>query len=375
MANFEQSTWKPRGRLGAAGSLSDDQPDIDTASNTGALEVLTLASDSSGLESDFDSFASRLGGYLEYMRENLIKSQQQRAELMNLVTSLQLPEPQPDLDYQLARLEISNLITTGMNHLALEQYHEAEEEINRALDMAEQMNEGLDRARCYYWLGRIQVEQRNFSLAYQYFRDAQPLLIDGRCLESHSLKFYLEFAKSGGSEKIPLPFSDPLHVNLGVELTTNDSIEESKDLSKKRKWDSQSWSRVLRLSNSPRHTLKSTNRLNMWTVLDAEDYIHPDSSLRSFRMPSKPELNLCEFQWASQAGSRPPQLESFKFRCYPRGLTSRTRNTKIFDEQPGENIMSADEWDVLQQHAKNKKVTLAYLANERRKCNDTDKRK
>ncbi|KAJ6016095.1 hypothetical protein N7540_010686 [Penicillium herquei] len=380
MANFvseQQSTWKTRGRLGAESALSDGQPDVNAARGPGELEILASSPDLSDSESNLESFASRLGRYLEYMRENLIESQQQRAELMNLVTSLQLPEPQQDIDYQLARLEISNLIAAGMNYISLRQYDEAEEEINRALDMAERTNEDLDRARCYYWLGRIQVEQRNFSLAYQYFVDARPLLMDDRCLESQSLKFYLEFAKSGGTKELPRPFFDPLHANLGVESRPNDSIHESGDSSKKRKREI--WSYVLRPSNSPRHTLNPTNRLTVWKVfeLNSEDAIYPDSPLTSPSKPSKLGISVDEFQWAesAKAGLRPPQLKSFTFRCYPRGLNSRTRSTEIFDEQPGENLLSADEWDVLQKHAQNKKVTLAYLANERRQCNNTDKRK
>ncbi|KAJ5733842.1 hypothetical protein N7493_002628 [Penicillium malachiteum] len=373
----QQSTWKSRGS-GATGALSDDRLDINAASSPGALGALTLVPDSSDSESHLDSFISRLNRDLEYMRENLIESKQQRLDLMSLVTSLQLPanESQLDLDYQLTRLEISNLITTGMNYIALRQYNEAEEEINRALDLAERASEELELARCYYWLGRIQVEQRNFPLAYQYFKDAQTLRMDYRCLESHSLKFYLEFAKPGGVTKLELPFSDALHVNLGFELANTYSINDSRDLSKKRKWESpKTWSRVLRTSNSPRHTLKATNRLNLWKVLNTEDDIDEDHSSRT---PSKPEISLDELEWAQleKVRSRPPQKKSFTFRYYPRGLASRTRTTKIFtSEQPGENLMSADEWEVLQKHAKNKKVTMAYLANERRKYNGTDKRK
>ncbi|KAJ5621675.1 hypothetical protein N7528_006458 [Penicillium herquei] len=374
----QQSTWNYRGKLGATSALPDSRLDVDTASSLGELEALDLVSDSSDSESHLDSFISSLNRDLEYMRENLIGSKQQRLELVNLVTSLQLPanESQPDLDYQLTRLEISNLITTGMNYIALKQYNEAEEEINQALDLAERTNEELELARCYYWLGRIQVEQRNFSLAYQYFKDARPLRMDYRCLESHTLKFYLEFAKSGGATKLELPFSNPSHVNLGFQLANHYSIDGSGNLSKKRKWESpQTWSRVLRTPRSSRHTLKATNRLNLWYVLTTADDIEPDTSLT---VPSMSETSLDELEWAQLArdGSRPPQKKSFTVRCYPRGLASRTRTTDFFtSEQPGENLMSADEWKVLQNHAKNKKVTMAYLANERRKCNDADKRK
>ncbi|KAJ5707682.1 hypothetical protein N7488_007483 [Penicillium malachiteum] len=376
----QQSTWKSRGGSGATGALLDDRPDINAAisSSPGALEALALVPHSSDSESHFDSFTLRLNRDLEYMRENLIGSKLQRLDLMNLITSLQLPanESQSDLDYQLTRLEISNLITTGMNWIALKQYNEAEEQISRALDLAERTNEELELARCYYWLGRIQVEQRNFSLAYQYFKDARPLRMDYRCLESHTLKFYLEFAKSAGATKLELPFSNPSHVSLGFQLANDYSIDQSRNLSKKRKWESpQTWSRVLRTSSSPRPTLKATNRLNLWYVLTRADDIERDNPST---VPSMSETSLDELEWAQPArdGSRPPQTKSFTVRCYPRGLASRTRTTDIFtSEQPGENLMSADEWKVLQNHAKNKKVTMAYLANERRKCNDADKRK
>lgn len=325
-------------------------------------------------ETDLDMVAMQISKNLHQIDTNILDSQKSRVEIMKELSSVELSDHKPDLEQRLDRFEMSYTLTTVMSYISMEQYSEASREVGRALRIATSLAEETSIARCYYWMGRIELEKRNRPMAYKFFMDARPCFMDEDCFEGQSLDFYLKCSRPGISERHqstpPVDYPDEVTED---KRGRNDTQHTPNFLSNKRKRKTQLWDLVLRPSHSARHTPKKPTAQSVaWMVKSTEDVLHRNNPLA---LRPKKGVSSENAQWLKFAtpGPRPAQRQSFTFRCYPRGLAPRSRRTDIFSEQPEEHLLSMEEWATLQEKTKDKKVTMGYLARERQKHGKLEK--
>ncbi|KAJ5769660.1 hypothetical protein N7520_004219 [Penicillium odoratum] len=322
-------------------------------------------------ECDFDHMTSEFAKEVEEIKSNLMESLNQREKIMETVFSMHLPVVPSSFETRFVELGIGLALENVMDCLHQKLLPLAKKEAKRALHLAEHQGDEINIARCYYWMGRIELYQRNISSAYKFFMTARPCVMDDKHPEGRSLGYYLSLFNPGAGGTI----SHPNHDAFEATLIKGDMDQSGDNQSRKRKQDAQTSELVLRPFNMVGHTklgsvtMKSpqypTSRPVVWITQITEDALHSDSPMVIIL---KDEANADGMDWLATANSGPRLSQiKFTFRCYPRGLAPRTRPTEIFAEQPGENLLSAEEWQALHQHAKNKKVTLAYLADERRR--------
>lgn len=324
---------------------------------------------------------------IDEMRTHLQEAHKHRIEVAQELLSLQknIPSVPPTLEKRLGLLQISFAISIVMNHLLWKQLSPAKKETKRALKIAADLEDELSIARCNYWLGRIEFEPRNMAAAHTFFKAARPCIIDDEHPEGSSLYFYLDLSKAGiGEEYRKRALLDHNHaVVKNVSKKPGSKISRTNH-SHKRKRDSQTWNLVLRPADGPhRSQLESgmdkdqhkqsqqRKRSTVWMVRDTED-VPPSAKTSTIEGKQSHSDGM---EWLAAAQSR-PRLQQCKFtvRCYPKGLAPRTRPTMIFPEQPGENLLSADQWRALQAHFKDRVVTMSYLARERRKNKKAEKK-
>ncbi|KAJ5623646.1 hypothetical protein N7490_012251 [Penicillium lividum] len=322
-------------------------------------------------ECDVDHVALELAKDVEEIKSNLMESLKQRQKIMETVFSMQLPAVPSSFETRFVELGICLALENVMDCLQQKLLPLAKKEAKRALHLAEHQGDEINIARCHYWMGRIELYQRNISSAYKFFMTARPCVMDDKHPEGRSLGYYLSLLSPGVGGTISHPNNDAFEAT-----SRKGDIHQSGDnQSRKRKQDGQISELVLRPLDMVGHTKpgsvtmkrppKPTSRPVVWITQNTEDTLHSNSPMVII---TKDEINANRMDWLTTAnsGSRLSQIK-FTFRCYPRGLAPRTRPTEIFAEQPGENLLSTEEWQALHQHAKNKKVTLAYLADERRR--------
>lgn len=106
------------------------------------------------------------------------------------------PPPRPTgLDKRLSQLEIRLAISAVMDSLANENIYHARKEARRALHLAYHLDDKTILARCFYWMGRIESQQRNMVAADAHFRATQLCVLDRECPESVDLAFRLDFCR------------------------------------------------------------------------------------------------------------------------------------------------------------------------------------
>ncbi|KAJ5261011.1 hypothetical protein N7478_011606 [Penicillium angulare] len=307
---------------------------------------------------------------LQGMKIHLLESQKRKSETMKPILSSKSPEASTDLAHRLDQLQVSFILADAIEHIARGILGEAKREIERAMGITVNLNDEISIARCHYWMGRVEIERNNLPLAYEYFMDARPCVMSEKYPEGQSLEYYLKLAKSGGNEHESRQPPDHIERESRNGGQRSCDVSETSRSPMKRKRDRKTWDLVLRPVKSEgcmkiqqgaaREKQKSTSRATTWIVRDREDVLHPNNPLA---LAATDENHL---EWPQKVNTThvPPKSRYFTFRCYPRGLASRTRTTEIFSEQPGENLLSADAWVCLRERTKNQRLTLQYLENE-----------
>ncbi|KAJ5549568.1 hypothetical protein N7513_006802 [Penicillium frequentans] len=323
---------------------------------------------------DLEQTVFNLAKNVEEIKFSVMESHKHRGKMMEIVSSLRLPTIPPSLDEGLDELRMSCALSMVMDYMRWRAFDPAKQNAKQALDFAERQGNEISIARCNYWLGRIELEQGNIPSAYKFFMAARPCAMDDKGLEGSTLEYYLKLSHPKVGEKYRRRVS-PLrsHAKLEGTLTQVDTHHSCNDQSKKRKRVTWASELVLRPAKSAGHTQvgsvaakgnrKHNNRPVVWEAKNTEDALHASSPLLII---PKDEINADGMEWltVAKSGPRLPQSK-FTFRCYPKGLAPRSRPTEIFPEQPGENILIAEKWQVLHEHFKIKRVTLAYLSLER----------
>ncbi|KAJ5909347.1 hypothetical protein N7504_003990 [Penicillium tannophilum] len=323
---------------------------------------------------DLEQTVFNLAKNVEEIKSNVLESQKYREKTMEIVSSMKLPAIPPSLDKGLGELRMSCALSMVMDYMRWKAFDPAKQNARRALDLAERQGNEISIARCNYWLGRIELEQGNIHSAYKFFMSARPCTMDDKGLEGSTLEYYLKFSHPKVGEKYRRRVS-PLrsHAKLEGTRTKVDTHSSGNNQSKKRKqvtWASELVLRPAKLAGdtqvgsvAAKGNRKNDNRPVVWEAKNTEDALHANSPLLII---PKDEINSDGMEWqaVAKSGPRLPQSK-FTFRCYPKGLAPRTRPTEIFPEQPGENILTAEIWQVLHQHFKIEGVTLAYLSRER----------
>ncbi|KAJ5117024.1 hypothetical protein N7456_001372 [Penicillium angulare] len=361
-AQLEPDSWLD---LWLEADLSTDHSGTQGQNDTLITPPLEALSQSE-LEYYQDMPVLQLTEDLENMKIHLLEFQKQRAEPMKPILPMEPPKAPEDLARRLDRLQVAIIITTAMEHIARESLDAAQREIERAMGIATKINDEIGTARCHYWMGRLEIEHNNLPRAYEYFMNARPCVMSEKYPEGQSLEYYLKLAKSGGNEPRYIHSSDHDAPQSRKGEQRSPDVSKARSSSNKRKRDRNTWDLVLRSAKSEgvaRDKQKSTSRATTWIVGDREDIIHPNAPLAS-NVTTATEESQPKWPQKVKGTHIPPKSPYFTFRCYPRGLAPRTRTTEIFSEQPGEHILSADEWSRLREHTKSQGTTLQYLAKE-----------
>ncbi|KAJ5998332.1 hypothetical protein N7451_006142 [Penicillium sp. IBT 35674x] len=354
-------------------SSSQDELKLETPLSENQLSI-DVINGPTGFGCDLEQAVFNLAKNVEEIKESLMESQKCREKTMEIVSSMKLPVIPPSLDVGLDGLRMSCALSLVMDYLRWRAFDPAKQNAKRALDFAERQGNEISIARCHYWMGRIELEQGNKPSAYKSFMAARPCAMDDKSLEGSTLEHYLDCSQPGLGERYRRRVSSlRSHAKLEGTLATVDTYHSGNNQSKKRKQVTWASELVLRPAKPAGHTqlgsvtAKGNRRYNdrpvVWQAKNTEDALHTNSPLL---IVQKDEINADGMEWLTFAKSGPRLLQSeFTFRCYPKGLAPRTRPTEMFPEQPGENILTAENWQVLHRHFKNKRVTLTYLSFER----------
>lgn len=315
---------------------------------------------------------------IDKIQNDLLKAHKNRMDLVNLVTPRPTPDPSRSLEKRLDQLEISLMLVTVINYIRSKHFSQAKKEAQRALKLAKDLNNEVTIARCYYWMGRIEFEQRNMPAAHEHFKAARPCVEDDEYPEGWTVEFYAGLSRSAvGEEYRKRVLLDRCHALVETASKQDRSARSAAMKSTKRKRDRKTWELVLRPSSHrfsggklgqriEKSKNQHTHGPTVWMVHDTADL--PGYEDKSVDTKSKiPHSDGMDWRTVVKSQSHPClETRPFTLRCYPKGLAPRTRPTNIFPPQPGEIILSAQEWESLRRRAKDRAVTMGYLARERR---------
>ncbi|KAJ5894894.1 hypothetical protein N7495_006585 [Penicillium taxi] len=325
------------------------------------------------LQSGMETLTITIANDLQELKVDIGKLQQQREDILRLIEASQQPMVQANLDTPAAHFQISHALAMAISFIGISLLDQAMRECKGALKIAQELKHETSIARCYYWMGRIELELQNLPAAHTYFDIAKPCVMDDQNSEGTNWGFYWNLTKPTLSEdfrKRMLFYHD-----IGVLEDTAESepglVMVNTRTSMKRKREDR-WEYVLR---SPTTSKKSRSqsiercqtqrgRPTVWMVGDTEDL---QSQFRKTAIKSgKESSSKTDWEWkgTSKNGHRFKGTQ-FTFRKYPKGLSSRTRPMSIFAELPDECIISADQWKFLNGTSKDLWTTMDYLAEER----------
>ena len=306
---------------------------------------------------------------LTEIQDNMKKIRTRLNEVVHKMTSRRIPSPRPGLIKQLRMFEISVILKTVINCLAGSNFDLGMKEAEKALELAQQLEDKVTIARCYYWMGRIEFKRESTAAAHAYFKNALPCIENNECAEGDFVEFWFNISRSGiGGQYRKRAVSD--HNRYVVEKfgTAKPPLGSGSTLSEKRKYQERC-DVIFRTGisqNSGRRQAQTVerdkhNRLVPWMIPDIGNE-PSDASIncqRRFFGPAETESPLTQ--------SHPPlPWKAFTFRCYPRGLSPRTRPTNMFPPHPWEIIHTEKSWEILRQRATGKFITMTWLANERK---------
>lgn len=292
-----------------------------------------------------------------------------RDELLRKAASMRVPSPLPDLLVRLKGIEISTILTTVLNCLATSNFDLGMREAKRALELAQKLDHKNLITRCYYWMGRIEFQRGNIPVAHEFFDNAMPCIDDDECSEGDFVDFWFKYTMPGISDESRKRAVD----NHGRQVINKHGAPKLPTAShsilpEKRKYK-EPRELVLRPSlvqssgkqQGPKtESGKRNGRPVPWMIPDAHNKPYETSIYLRRRVPALPET-----KWHSDQ-SYAPLLghREFTFRCYPKGLSSRYRPTKIFRPHPLEIIYTQESWRKLRRRSKGKIITMTWLANE-----------
>lgn len=305
---------------------------------------------------------------LTKIQDNLKQIRTRRNEVVQKMTSRRIPSPRPGLIKRLRMFEISVILKTVINCLAGSNFDLGMKEAEKALELAQKLEDKVTIARCYYWMGRIEFKRENIAAAHAYFKNALPCVENNECAEGDFVEFWFNISRSGiGGQYRKRAVSD--HNRYVVERfgKPQSPLGSGSTLSEKRKYQERG-EIILRAGtarNSGRRQAQTDerdkhDRLVPWIIpdIDNESSDAPINCQRKLFGPA-------ETQWPPTQSHPPLPWKAFTFQCYPRGLSPRTRPTKIFRPHPWEIIYTAKSWEILRQHTTGKSITMTWLANER----------
>ncbi|KAJ5194947.1 uncharacterized protein N7498_008385 [Penicillium cinerascens] len=306
---------------------------------------------------------------LTKIQDNLKQIRTRRNEVVQKMTSRRIPSPRSGLIKRLRVFEISVILKTVINSLASSNFDLGMKEAEKALEVAQRLEDKVTLARCYYWMGRIEFKRENIAAAHAYFKNALPCVENDECAEGNFVEFWFNISRSGiGGQYRKRAVSD--HNRYVVEKfgKPKPPLGSSSTISEKRKYQEQGeiTLRAGTARDSGRRQAQTDqrhkqNRLVPWRIPDIDNETS-DASIHCQRKFSGP----AETEWPPTQFHPPLPWKSFTFQCYPRGLSPRTRPTKIFRPHPWEIIYTAKSWEILHQRATGKLITMTWLANERK---------
>lgn len=342
------------------------------------------------------------------INRSLQDAHQHKTQVVKRIMSNRTPSIPTGLESRLGNLRTSFSLVPVINHIAENQFQQAKKQAKRALELAQASNDKLSVARCHYWMGRIEFEKQNIQAAHAHFLAARPCIMDNINPEGETIQFYLDASRRGISEQHLKRILTQYNLALVQSAPLERSFKRSNPLSHKRKREAQHWKVDLRPASTHKagrrqkqslelNASTTPERLNEWIVRDIPDLpfrrkdssgtCKPDQeSSKRHRFHGDPSTieNQADFariegtargmvvseegmEWLQAANSRPrlEQRGEFTLRCYPVGLTPRTRSTEVFSRLADEVLLSAQEWKSLSKLMSNRAITMAYLAKER----------
>jgi hypothetical protein len=316
-----------------------------------------------------DPIKQEVQNKVKKFRDDLKEIRIRRNELLQQAVSMRIPSPPPDLIIRLKTIEISTVLSTLLNCLATSNFDLGMRAANKALELAQNLEDKKLIARCYYWMGRIEFQRGKIPAAHAHFKYAMPCIEDDDCAEGDFVEFWFNTTRPGMGEG---------YRNRAVHNHSRRVIDQysasklpvtsHSTLSEKRRYQ-EPCEYVFR--PRPRQTSQEQHKsatknskqnppLVPWTIPDVhnEPYETPFYLRRRFSGSAKTE------RLSYQSHPPLPRDSKFTFRCYPKGLSPRYRPTKIFRPHPLEIIHTRESWESLHQRAMGKLITMTWLANE-----------
>lgn len=295
---------------------------------------------------------------------------------------LTIPFPTRELQKFNDQVDLSWAFVLIIQHFQDANHNRAKKQIKRALTLARKLEDKHIIARCFYWLGRVYFQKKEFHKANLYFNKARPNL-DGRISsEGETIDFYLMLCTPGLSPQ----YKRSLLIEYNRCVTERYSRGDPQKLSRnpvhfpmqnpqKRKRDVDDIKVVLRSTEqytTDNWGLKSSDRSKdrfiscprrkvIWMKPYTDDIApckRPEVVKWTVEKPIASQLK----RFPSFVGNR----GKFTFRRHPIGLSGfRTRTRDIFSLQPGEATLSFEEGEKLEMAMRGEKITMKFLERER----------
>lgn len=296
---------------------------------------------------------------------------------------LTIPFPTRELKKFNDQVDLSWAFVLIIQHFQDANHNRAKKQIKRALTLARKLEDKHSIARCFYWLGRVYFQKKEFHEANLYFNKARPNL-DGRISsEGETIDFYLTLC----TPDISPQYKKSLLIEYNRCVTerylrggdpqklTHNPVHFPMQNSQKRKRDVQDITLVLRSTEtystenwgfkasdrSKDRPILCPRRKVVWMKAYTDD-VAPCQRLEVARWTVEKPIAFQLKGFPSFVGNR----GKFTFRCHPVGLSgSRTRTRDIFSLQPGEATLSFEEGEKLEAAMKGEKITMKFLECER----------
>ncbi|RJE24296.1 hypothetical protein PHISCL_03351 [Aspergillus sclerotialis] len=282
-----------------------------------------------------------------------------------------IPEKTDELvakfDEQMARLEISFVLTQAILHLVGSKDVEAEDCAQKSLDLAKELGEEAAIARSFYWLGIIELYRGKDAKAHRSLLNARPCI--GKYDEGNYVPLVLSFFQRGVTN------ADRQRIvqSQGWLTRTKDTgsrieSEMSAPCPSVLNRISTSQSQPLETDKPGQGTKRKLGGLDM-----NDQALRPPYNARGEKTKSKlwPVRDRGDIYSHAGDGTNPNYdilcwEGPFTFTMYPKGLAPRFRPTDIIPKQHYEWIMSKSEWMTVRENWKEKSVTMSFLAYERK---------
>lgn len=256
------------------------------------------------------------------------------------------------LDRQLDQQRLAHCFIRATKSLEDNLPSKARDWVTHAEEITEKLNDSDNKARCLYWLGRIDWYEGREIEAYWHFVDASKKLARG-CEEMRRIPMYLEWLRPGierdkARARLSRHGFHPPHEKQPTRVNRKKMVQSSTlpDMSYnrysnpglKRKREHMEPDVAVAIDSRRKPGKKKEPRSRTIMTFESDRHVHPGEEV-NVEPPQNHHLAY-DFSWpeTQRTGHHPPSRKKFHFSKHPKGKASRWRRSyKVFSEQPWED--------------------------------------